>query len=97
MPHARLTDPGTSHQAADSVGNLTETKKAIFYILKYPMTDAELLDSYRMLVQRNEAPRASESGIRSRRAELVEDGLVMDTGHRAKSPSGRNMIVWAIV
>jgi hypothetical protein len=97
MPHARLTDPGTSHEAADSVGNLTETKKAIFYILKYPRTDAELVESYNTLVQRNEAPRASESGIRSRRAELVEDGLVMDTGHRAKSPSGRNMIVWAIV
>lgn len=97
MPHARLTDPGTSHEAADSVGNLTETKKAIFYILKYPRTDAELIDSYNTLVQRNEAPRASESGIRSRRAELVDDGLVMDTGHRAKSPSGRNMIVWAIV
>jgi hypothetical protein len=97
MPHARLTDPGTSHEAADSVGNLTETKKAIFYILKYPRTDAELIDSYNTLVQRNEAPRASESGIRSRRAELVDDGLVIDTGHRAKSPSGRNMIVWAIV
>ena len=97
MPHARLTDPGTSHQAADSVGNLTETKKAIFYILKYPRTDAELIDSYNNLVQRNEAPRASESGIRSRRAELVQDGLVTDTGHRAKSPSGRNMIVWAII
>jgi hypothetical protein len=97
MPHARLTDPDTSHQAAESVDNLTETKKAIFYLLKYPMTDAMLIESYRMLVNINEAPTASESGIRSRRAELVDDGLVMDTGNRLKSPSGRNMIVWAIV
>ena len=97
MPHARLTDPGTSHEAAQSVDNMTETKKAIFYLLKYPMTDAMLIQSYGMLVNIKQAPRASESGIRSRRAELVEDGLVMDTGNRLKSPSGRNMIVWAIV
>jgi hypothetical protein len=40
------------------------------------------------------APRASESGIRSRRAELVDRGLVVDTGRRIRLESGRYAIVW---
>ena len=92
MPHARLTDPSTSHAAASSVQNITETQQAILQLLTlHPMTDQELVTWYQNQLI---APRASESGIRSRRAELVEQGLVKDTGERKKLASGRSAVVW---
>lgn len=93
MPHARHTDPTTSHEAAASVGNLTATKQAILKALVRPGTDVDIIQRYKNL---HGAPTASESGIRSRRAELVVAGLVLDTGSRAKLPSGRTAIVWAV-
>ena len=92
MPHARYTDPSTSHAAASSVQNITETQQAILQLLTlHPMTDQELVPWYQNQLI---APRASESGIRSRRAELVEQGLVKDTGARKKLESGRSAVVW---
>lgn len=92
MPNARHTDPQTSHEAAQSVTNLTATKQSILKALNHPRTDIDLIEAYRNL---KTAPRASESGIRSRRAELVVAGLVVDTGERRKLSSGRQAIVWA--
>lgn len=92
MPFARKTDPTTSHEAAASVDNLTATKQAILKALNHPRTDVDLISAYHNL---KGAPVASESGIRSRRAELVTAGLVVDTGARIKLPSGRHAIVWA--
>jgi hypothetical protein len=91
MAKARKTDPSTSHQAAASVRNVTDTQKAILKALKRGLTDNDLLVAYRNL---RKAPQASDSGIRSRRAELVAQELVADTGKRVKLPSGRNAIVW---
>lgn len=92
MPFARKTDPTTSHEAAAQVDNLTATKQAILKALNHPRTDVDLISAYKSLYG---APVASESGIRSRRAELVAAGLVQDTGARVKLASGRNAIVWA--
>jgi hypothetical protein len=92
MPLARHTDPATSHAAAESVQNVTQTQEYILKALTRPRTDLELVEAYRNL---KEAPRASESGIRSRRSELVARGLVIDTGDRVKLPSGRLAAVWA--
>lgn len=92
MPFARKTDPTTSHEAAAQVADLTATKQAILKALNHPRTDVDLISAYKSL---HGAPMASESGIRTRRAELVTSGLVVDTGDRAKLPSGRNAIVWA--
>jgi len=91
MPRARKTDPQTSHDAAESVTNLTQTQATILRVLKRPRTDAQLVEAYRKLKR---APLASESGIRSRRAELVEKGLVADSGDRALTPFNRRSIVW---
>ena len=90
---ARTTDPMTSHLAADSVDNITETQRYILRCLKLPRTDVELLSAY---TNYKTAPRASESGIRSRRAELVDRGLVVDTGRRVRLDSGRFAIVWGL-
>jgi hypothetical protein len=93
MPHARHTDPSTSHSAAESVENLTMTQEYILVSLVRPGTDVDLIQRYN---NSKHAPRASESGIRSRRAELVKLGLVQDTGLRTRLASGRQAIVWQV-
>jgi hypothetical protein len=93
MPFARITDPVTSHEAAESVDNVSETQKYILKALNHPRTDPDLAEAYLNL---KGSPRASLSGIRSRRAELVAKGLVKDTGDRVKLESGRRAIVWAV-
>lgn len=97
MPHARKTDPTTSFEAAGSVNNLTQTKRIILRLVEsQSMTDDKLIDLYRTMTELELAPRASESGIRSRRAELVTAGLLKDSGERQKLRSGRNAIVWQV-
>jgi hypothetical protein len=91
MAKARKTDPKTSHDAADSVKDITKTQEYVLKALKKPRNDSQLIEAYRSL---KTAPRASESGIRSRRSELVGAGLVIDSGKRVKMPSGRFSIVW---
>ena len=90
---ARRTDPVTSHLAADSVDNVTATQAYILRCLKRPRNDSQLVQAYKAY---KTAPRASESGIRSRRAELVDRGLVVDTGRRVRLDSGRYSIVWGL-
>jgi len=95
MPFARITDPQTSHDAADSVRNLTGTQKAIALLIESePMTDEALVTAYNLLAGLDLAPVASPSGIRSRRAELVTRGVIKDSGMRQKLASGRHAIVW---
>lgn len=91
MAKARSTDPKTSHDAAESVSDITATKAHILEALKRPRSDAQLIEAYRNTAG---APKASESGIRSRRAELVDSGMVVDSGDRVKTESGRWSIVW---
>lgn len=91
MPRARKTDPKTSHDAAESVNQVTRTQEYVLRALRRPRNDSQLIEAYRSY---KTAPRASESGIRSRRAELVDRGLVVDSGQRVKTESGRWSIVW---
>lgn len=96
---ARLTDPHTSHLAGDAltVEHLTQVQAIIYRLLDTaPMTDGELLLAYNAMVYAKEAPHASESGVRSRRAELVERGLVVPTGATRKTVFGRLSIVWGV-
>lgn len=97
--HARRSDPDTSHDAADSIADLTAKQQAVLSVLKMvgPQTDAMLDEVYeRMRVNRQlDVPLQSPSGIRSRRAELVARGLVISTGETVRLASGRSAIVWA--
>lgn len=93
MARARNTDPKESHDAADSVIEVTATQEAIYKLLKKRMIDQDLWTEYQKLVLSNQAPRASESGVRSRRSELVELGLVERKG-TAKTWSGRSCAIW---
>jgi len=91
MPSARKTDPATSHDAAASVQDLNATRLHILRALNRPRTDPEILEAYRNM---KTSPLASESGVRSRRSELVTLGYVKDSGLRKTLPSGRQAIVW---
>lgn len=91
MARARTTDPKTSHDAAASVADVTKTQEFILKALVRPRTDTELVEAY---LKTKGAPLASESGIRSRRAELVKAGRVVDSGRKVILPSGRRSIIW---
>lgn len=95
MAHARTTDPHTSHEAAASVDNISATKLVILGILSVPQTDEQLVENYNKLRLTNPTivPRASASGIRSRRAELFQVNKVVPVGY-AKTESNRKAIVW---
>lgn len=97
MAFARKTDPTTSYEAAASVDNMTETQFHILQCLVFPKTDDELIEIFDAMAGSNGWKLASPSGIRSRRAELVAKGLVVDSGERRKSWSGRRSIVWKTV
>lgn len=98
MPNARITDPETSHEAAKSVSKLRymyDTMIIAFETLG-PMNDEQLIKLWRVGVTELGWRSASESGIRSRRSELVAQGKLRDSGKRQKMQSGRLSIVWEI-
>lgn len=92
-PRARTTDPTTSHEAADSVRDITLVQEWVVRALRRPADDTELIARYRNLKR---APRASESGLRTRRAELVAKRVIIDSGKRTTLESGRSAIVWEL-
>ena len=94
MPNTRTLDPSTSHQAEKSVSGLAESYRIITGLFRVfgPMNDEQLIQ-----VWPQDKKRASHSGIRSRRSELVAAGLIEDSGERITMPSGRASIVWRLV
>lgn len=99
--HARRTDPETSHEAAASVENITERQAAVLRLSEEldPYTLEELVHEYRDPTsgsRGHERPAQSESGIRTRHRELVDRDLVVDTGDRRTTRSGRQAIVWNV-
>jgi hypothetical protein len=97
--NARRGDPETSKAAASSVKNMNDSREAVLTVLQgYPggLTDEELIAQYVHRSIRGQLPQQSESGIRSRRAELVamDPPRVMDSGERRQTVLGRDSIVW---
>lgn len=95
---ARATDPETSWDAAETVKNINAVQKAIMELLEaHRMTDEELVDQYILGMLAGKLPMASESGIRTRRDELVRAGKVGYTGEKRPTRSGRQARIWAVV
>jgi len=95
---ARLTDPWTSMDAAMRVST-QPLKSRILYLFeehRYPLTDEQLIALYRKQAISYRWSNASDSGIRSRRSELVDDGELIDTGRVEKTVSGRSTILWGL-
>lgn len=99
-PHARSSDPGTSHLAAASISadKLSRSRQAVYNVLREwgPMTQAALVYRYKNPFLHPRPPQ-SDSGIRSRACELVRLGKVRDTGNRATLASGRKAIIWEAI
>jgi hypothetical protein len=97
--HTRTGDPATSRQAAASINDLRESQRAVLKVFERthnPMTDETLIAVYTRLAPEMNLPTQSESGLRSRRAELVEGGLLRDTGEKAQISTGRNAVLWGL-
>ncbi len=92
--NTRTLDPSTSHKAGASISKLAESYRIILDIMRNhgPMNDETLIATWR----KQSSKPASDSGIRSRRSELVATGLIQDSGERQKMQSGRDSIVWSI-
>jgi len=89
---ARRSDPATSFAAAESVSRIRESQQIILSLLRTfgPHYDEQLIE----LVTLHSPIPMSPSGVRTRRAELVDKGLVRDSRQRARTASGRQTIVW---
>jgi len=91
--HARATDPETSHDAAASLSpkRLRDSQREVFdlFVMYGSMTDP-MLQRAAVIEKVEQSP----SGLRTRRKELVDAGLVEDTGRRQKTKSGRKATVW---
>lgn len=99
VARARRTDPVESHDAAKSVTDLTEKQTALLECLRsaggLALTDNDLADLYRDNQRFHDYPEQSDSGLRTRRAELVKRGLVEKTG-RTRLESGRLAAIWSV-
>lgn len=111
IPHARTTDPETSHEAAASVKPVTisATRLAILrYLNFYGDEDYYQRDIYGSSVADRcidegiaaylEAQhiQCSRSGVSTRRLELQRAGLVKDSGAFGATKGGRRAIAWRI-
>lgn len=88
--HARNTDPETSHMAADGV-DVGRTKRLILNALRVLRENGEepvKADSLTTFIQRF-GNNVSDSGVRSRLAELIREGRVEVADKNGLTPSGR--------
>lgn len=99
-PAARTTDPGTSHAAAASA--TTGRAKCRAQVLECfrdaydGLTLAELVHRHNARADVGRFAPFSDSGIRTRAAELADDKVLVDTGVRRRMASGRYGIVWGL-
>jgi hypothetical protein len=98
LPVARATDPPTAHEAGRHATRPVKLRAAhaavlTLYRMHGPMADHELIaKAHRSSLA---DARQSDSGLRSRRKELVAAGLVQAIRH-SLTPSGRKTIVWGV-
>jgi hypothetical protein len=94
---ARRTDPQTSHQAARSVIKINDTHRRILMILaEGAATDEQLYSAWQFMHCNKDWPRVSQSGVRSRRNELVKKGKVVDSGEKGTTVAGRACTIWRL-
>jgi uncharacterized protein (DUF2225 family) len=98
MPSTRTNDPETSHLAERSVSDVTEKQDAVYEVLKVfgPLTDKDLIQIYGEAVNECGLCPQSDSGLRTRRKELVDKGIVEWTGQKIKDGTRRLSRTWKV-
>lgn len=99
VARARKTDPTTSHEAADSVSDISMLQMnllQIFRVAKKGLTDEELVSKYDSLKLKKKWKSASPQSIRSRRSELVAKGYIIFDGEYGVTGFGRKTRVWRL-
>jgi hypothetical protein len=98
--HARGGDPQTSHDAARSVWNSTPLQRRILTELRRAILDRGMTgltdEAVAFYVTEVEGKPVSPSGLRSRRAELVDAGLITDSHRTGITKSGRKTVIWTL-
>lgn len=95
---ARSGDPDSSVTAARRVGDLTEKQRAVLLVMRHfnkPLLDEEIVENYQMNKSLLHLPPQSDSGIRSRRAELYRAEKIVRYEKRRMSTGGRGY-TWRI-
>ena len=98
MPHARHSDPDTSHEAARRVRHDTVKwmKEGIIWALEdnpLGLTDEQLFRSLSAHPVRFPSP----SSLRTRRSELVDEGIVEAVPDKyGETASGRKCHIWRL-
>lgn len=97
---ARTTDPWTSREAAESLSRdrLRETQAAVLHAFRImgPMHHEWLITAYARHRKDEGWPEQSQSGLRTRTKELVDGGLLEDTGRVVILGSGRASKIWQL-
>lgn len=88
---ARRDDPETSHEAARSLGDVRDSQREVLRLLVQhgPMTDEQIERR-----ARESGSRQTVSGLRTRRRELVDGGLVGWAGRWSINKNGNRTRVW---
>lgn len=96
-PLARATDLPTSHDAIPSHPRREVQKNAILTLLREvgPMTDHELAWQYNSQRSRRGWPATQLDSVRKRRAELKNEGRVVNTGAVSGFAGSPASTVWA--
>lgn len=88
--HARVSDPGTSYEAADAATVEIKGKRALVERFARGVGAAGFMD-----VQMSEALGDDGSTLRTRRSELTEQNIILDSGLRGRwGDSARERIIW---
>ena len=94
-PRARMADPVTSHEAADSISGEAREASELFVldaVKAYgPVTDAGVFDLAQI-----SGHKWSPSRLRTARAQLVSKGILRAADTDGRSSSGRRMTRWAV-
>ena len=97
MARARKTDPHTSHEAAKRVASSNLKERILILFERHQsMTDEQLITHYNRAMHHEGWPIATESGIRSRRKELVDEGKILDSMTTGLTVSNRSTIIWVL-
>lgn len=98
-PRARLTDPDTSHLAAEG-SDLAGSQDVVYQILDLAgadgATDEEILEQARMNAILRNGRVYTGSRLRTARAELVARGIVVDAGRTRPTRSRYQSRIWML-